>query len=59
LPKFSHSGKPPIGAEPGGGIQQLQQVLDPGWRRGDDSRDFFWDHQPLPVEHLLAQELLN
>jgi hypothetical protein len=27
------------------GIQLFQDVLDPGFRRGDDSRDFLRDHQ--------------
>jgi hypothetical protein len=27
------------------GIQLFQQVLDPGFRRGDASRDFLRDHQ--------------
>ncbi len=28
------------------GIQLIQDVLDPGFRRGDASRDFLRDHQP-------------
>jgi len=59
LPKFSHSGRPRIGSEEGGAIQQFQQVLDPGFCRGDTASDFLRDHQAVPVEHLLAQELLN
>ena len=27
------------------GIQLFQDVLDPGFRRGDDPRDFLRDHQ--------------
>jgi hypothetical protein len=27
------------------GIQLFQEVLDPGFRRGDASRDFLRDHQ--------------
>jgi hypothetical protein len=27
------------------GIQLFQEVLDPGFRRGDDPRDFLRDHQ--------------
>jgi hypothetical protein len=29
------------------GIQLFQDVLDPGFRRGDDWRDFLRDHQIL------------
>jgi hypothetical protein len=29
------------------GIQLFQDVLDPGFRRGDDPRDFLQDHQAL------------
>jgi hypothetical protein len=28
------------------GIQLFQDVLDPGFRRGDAPRDFLRDHQP-------------
>jgi hypothetical protein len=31
------------------GIQLFQDVLDPGFRRGDASRDFLRDHQTLMV----------
>jgi len=27
------------------GIQLFQDILDPGFRRGDDPRDFLRDHQ--------------
>ena len=35
------------------GIQLFQDVLDPGFRRGDAPRNFLWDHQywsAIPVE---------
>jgi hypothetical protein len=32
------------------GIQLFQDVLDPGFRRGDAPRDFLRDHQSLPTE---------
>jgi len=33
------------------GIQSFQDVLDPGFRRGDAPRDFLRDHQPsiIPI----------
>jgi len=31
------------------GIQLFQDVLDPGFRRGDDLRDFLRDHQVLQL----------
>jgi len=40
------------------GIQLFQDVLDPGFRRGDDPRDFLRDHQSCLSEvfwnHLIA-----
>jgi len=35
----------PAGFKPGAGIQLFQDVLDPGFRRGDAPRDFLRDHQ--------------
>jgi hypothetical protein len=32
------------------GIQLFQDVLDPGFRRGDAPRDFLRDHQDLPTD---------
>jgi hypothetical protein len=37
------------------GIQLFQDVLDPGFRRGDDWRYFLRDHQFLPANENLAQ----
>jgi len=31
------------------GIQLFQDVLDPGFRRGDDPRDFFRDHYEMAI----------
>ena len=34
------------------GIQLFQGVLDPGFRRGDDPKDFLRDHQYWPAYYL-------
>jgi hypothetical protein len=37
---FSHSGEPRIKSGAGAGIQEIQLLLDPGFRRGDDLGGF-------------------
>jgi hypothetical protein len=34
------------------GIQLFQDILDPGFRRGDDPRDFLRDHQFWSLEFI-------
>jgi hypothetical protein len=36
------------------GVQVFQGVLDPGFRRGDDPKDFLRDHQNCKMRNILA-----
>jgi len=49
--EFVKSQKPGFSVIPAkAGIQLFQHVLDPGFRRGDDSRDFLRIHQFSCIE---------
>ena len=46
IDEFVKSQKPGFSVIPAkAGIQLFQHILDPGFRRGDDLRDFLRDHQ--------------